>query len=297
MKKSVTIVVILFFAGTVFAQEAAVPDTVKYWHKTGQVNLAFSQVSLTNWAAGGDNSISASGVVRFEADYSKNNSSWDSYILTGFGISKIGSEGFFKNDDKLELFSKYGYKASKKWYYSFVLNGRTQFAPGYKSKEDRTNKISDFLSPGYLTAALGMDYKPGNAFALFLSPVSSRFTAVIDDSLSAAGAFGVDPGKKLRAEFGGFIKAIYKKDNVIQNVNIGTTLDLFSNYLNHPERVDVNWDLLMTLKVNKFIAVTLSTQLIYDYDVKFTEMVNNLPVQKAKVQFKEGLGIGISANF
>lgn len=297
MKKSVLVATILFFAGFVYAQDKPAGDTTRFWQTTGQVNLAFSQVSLTNWAAGGDNSLSANGVARLEADYSKNKSEWDSYILTGYGLSKIGSESFFKNDDKLELFSKYGYQASKKWFYSAVLNGRTQFAPGYKSKEDRNTKISDFLSPGYLTAALGMDYKPNSAFALFLSPVSSRFTFVIDDSLSNAGAFGVDPGKKLRPEFGGFVKAIYKKDNVIKNVNIGTTLDLFSNYLDHPGRVDVNWDLLLTMKVNKFIAVTLSTQVIYDYDVKFTEIVNNLPVQKAKVQFKEGFGLGISANF
>jgi hypothetical protein len=297
MKKGLLITAILFYNGYLFAQTATDPDTVKYWHNTGQINLSFSQISLTNWAAGGDNSIAANGLVRLEADYSKNKTSWDSYILTGYGVSKIGSEGFFKNDDKLELLSKYGYKAGKNWFYSVVLNAKTQFAPGYKSKEDRTNKISDFLSPAYLTAAIGMDYKPNADFALFLSPISTRYTTVIDDSLSAAGAFGVDPGKKLRTEFGGYIKLIYKKDNIIQNVNIGTNLDLFTNYLEHPERVDVNWDLLLTMKINKFLAVTLNTQLIYDYDTKFTEIVDNVQVQKAKVQFKESLGLGISANF
>ncbi len=298
MKRTLILLSTLFYFSTVYAQSQENPeDTVKYWKYNGQISLSFSQVSLTNWAAGGDNSITANGLVRLESVYTKDKSSWDSYILAGYGLTKLGDGSVMKNDDKLELLSKYGYKASKRWDYSAVINGRTQFAPGYKNMLERTDKISDFFAPAYLTVSLGMDYKPSDAFALFLSPITTKFTFVMDDSLSMAGAYGVDPGKKVRKEFGGFVKMIFKKDNIIRNVSLSSNLDLFSNYIDHPERVDVNWDMLMTLKVNKFLAVTINTQLIYDYDIKFIEMVNNLPVKKSKVQFKELAGLGLTANF
>ncbi len=298
MKKILSILVLLFFAGLIKAQSSVnSPDTVRYWNNTGQFNLAFSQVSLTNWAAGGQNSFSGNALARYEAVYTKNKSSWDSYILTAYGLTRQGGGHFIKNDDRLELFSKYGYQAVSHWDYAAVLDFKTQFTPGYSNAQELTGRISDFMAPGYLTASIGMDYKPSKVFALFLSPVTSRFTFVRDDSLSAAGAYGVDPGKKMRTEFGGYVKMILNKENLIPNVNVASTLDLFSNYEDHPERVDVNWDLLVGMKINKYLSVTLNTDLIYDYNIKFQEIVNNVPVEKAKVQFKEVLGLGFSANF
>lgn len=298
MKRTFLVFALIFLTGAVMAQnDSTVVDTVKLWNYNGQINFAFSQVSLTNWAAGGDNSFSGNGLIRLEAVYAKDKSAWDSYILAGYGVTKIGGDGLVKNDDKLEILSKYGYKASKNWKYSVVINGRTQFSPGYKDNREKITRISDFMAPGYLTASLGMDYKPKKAFALFLSPVTAKFTFVEDDSLSSAGAYGVDPGKRFRSELGGFIKMIYNKENIVPSVNVNTTVDLFTNYLDHPERIDVNWDLLIAMKVNKFLSVTINTQLIYDYDIKFVEIVNNLPVEKAKVQFKEVFGVGFSASF
>jgi hypothetical protein len=298
MKRTFIMSALIFFASHLVAQDQPVPlDTVRYWKTGGQIGLAFSQVSLTNWAAGGQNSFSGNGLFRFNARYSKKMSEWDSYILTGYGVMKQGNGKLIKNDDKLELFSKYGYKAGKSWYYSGVLNFKSQFAPGYENPQEMTNKISDFFSPAYLIASIGMDFKPNGNFSLYLSPVTSRFTFVLNDSLSGAGAYGVTPGKKLRNEFGGFIKVIYKKDNLIKNVNLGTTLDLFSNYLDHPERIDVNWELFIAMKVNKLLTVTLNTQLIYDYDIKFKEINNGVTENKPKVQFKEIFGLGLSYSF
>jgi hypothetical protein len=298
MKRTFLLSAIIFYATQLLAQvQPVASDTVKYWKTGGQIGLAFSQVSLTNWAAGGQNSFSGNGLFRINARYSRDKSEWDSYLLTGYGVMKQGDGNLIKNDDKLELFSKYGYKAGKAWYYSGVMNFKSQFAPGYENPQEATNLISDFFSPAYLIASIGMDFKPNSEFSLYLSPVTSRFTFVLNDSLSLKGAYGVKPGEKMRSEFGGFIKIIYKKDNLLKNVNLATTLDLFSNYLDHPERVDVNWELFIAMKVNKLLTVTLNTQLIYDYDIKFKEIENGLTVEKPKVQFKEIFGLGLSYNF
>ena len=116
---------------------------------------------------------------------------------------------------------------------------------------DRT-KISNFMAPGYLNISLGMDYKPSDAFSLLLSPVTGKFTFVLDDDLSAAGSFGLDPGQKSRGELGGYVKMAFKKE-VLKNVTLDTNIDLFSNYLDHPQYIDVNWNLLLNFKVNDFL--------------------------------------------
>ena len=52
------------------------------------------------------------------------------------------------------------------------------------------------------------------------------------------------------------------------------------------------------LKVNKFITANISTQLLYDYDIKFegTDESGNI-IEEERIQFKEILGIGFSFKF
>ena len=44
--------------------------------------------------------------------------------------------------------------------------------------------------------------------------------------------------------------------------------DLYSNYLENPQNVDVFWTNVVTLKVNKCLNVTYNFDLIYDDDVR-----------------------------
>ncbi|HLF32948.1 MAG TPA: DUF3078 domain-containing protein [Cyclobacteriaceae bacterium] len=297
MKQTFCTLAFLFYAGFVFAQDTANPaDTTKFWKTGGQIGLSFSQVSLTNWAAGGENSLSTNGLLRLTAVYTKDRSVWDSYILAGYGFSKQGDRNFIKNDDRMELFSKYGYQAGKTWYYTAVINFRSQFTPGYSNPYEQVTRISDFFSPAYLTASLGMDYKPNEFFSVFISPATLKMTVVNDDSLSAAGAYGVDSLKTFRGEGGGFVKVIFKKDNLIKNVNLSTTLDLFSNYFNNPEKIDVNWEVFIAMKVTKLLTVTLNTQLLYDYDIRFADE-NDPLILEDKVQFKEVFGLGLAYSY
>lgn len=290
---------ILFLVScTAYGQnEEQASDTVKAWKFGGNIGLAFSQVSLTNWAAGGDNSLSATGNLRLSAIYKKDKNEWENYFLTSYGLQKIGKDPYRKNEDKIEFISKYGHKLSSKWLYTANLNFRTQWNEGFKDKEDSL-KFSDFFAPAYLTAALGLDFKPNANFALLLAPISTKFTFVADDSLASLGSFGVTPGDKFRAEFGGLIKLLFIKKGIIKNVDLSTNLDLFSNYTERPERIDVNWEVIIDMNINEFLTATFSTYLIYDYDVKFTEIDEiGVPYEKDKVQFKEILAVGLTYKF
>ncbi|MBK6640251.1 MAG: DUF3078 domain-containing protein [Bacteroidetes bacterium] len=303
-----TISTIAVVSSSSMAQETAAVDTS--WKTGGIIGLNFTQVSLSNWAAGGQNSISGIALFNYYANYNKGKNIWDNSIDLGYGLTQNGDADPIKSEDKIDLATKYGRYAFKHWYYSALLGFKSQFTPGYNYPDDST-KISNFMAPAYITLALGMDYKPNDNFSVMIAPVTGRIIIVNDEDLADAGAFGVDPaeynelfekvkdGEKMRTEFGASIRALYKKD-IIENVNLQTKLELFSNYLEDPQNIDVNWEVLISMKVNKYITATLATQLIYD-DNTIIAVDNNsdgiIDEAGPRTQFKEVLGVGFSYKF
>jgi len=289
MKKIKLTLGLLLLAALTIAQDPADGDTL--WKVTGVTSLSMSQLSLTNWAAGGENSFSGNALIKISPDYDNGTLNWDNDLTLGFGLLKQGDSNARKSDDQIELSSKFGYRASKNWLYTALLSFRTQFADGYADPDDLNTKISGFMAPGYLNFSLGMDYKPTDGFTLLIAPLSSKMTFVLDETLSNAGFYGVSAGESLRGEFGGYIKVAYKRE-ILKNVLLDTKIDFFSNYIDNPQYVDVNWDLLLTFKVNEFISATLMTQLIYDYDIKFGPAPG-----EPEIQFKELFGLGLTYMF
>ncbi|HQB78835.1 MAG TPA: DUF3078 domain-containing protein [Tenuifilaceae bacterium] len=289
--------------GKLKAQSA---DTLKGWKKGGVIGFNLAQTSLTNWAAGGEKSVAINGMFSVFANYKSEKSAWDNSLDLGYGVLNQGeSDEFRKTDDKIDFLSKYGRKAYKNFYYAALFNAKTQMTRGYKYADDGTEtKISNIFAPAYFVAALGMDYKPNAYLSVFAAPITGKVTVVNDESLSNAGAFGVDPGSKSKSEFGGYVRMIYSKNDftqaILKNVTFTTKLDLFSNYIEDPQNIVVNWETLIALKVNKYINVNLMTHLIYDDKVLFDVDDNNdgiVEKQIAKVQFKEIFGVGLSYKF
>jgi hypothetical protein len=310
MKKIIVLTLISVFFGSVLSaqiteKEDALKkintDTVNGWKKGGMFTLTFGQSSFTNWAAGGINSISVNGAANLFANYMKDNLSWDNTLDLGYGIQKQGKKDNAltqKTDDKFDFASKLGIKATDKLYYAALMNFRTQFTNGYNYPDDST-VISAFMAPGYLLFAAGIDYKPNKNLSVFIAPLTSKTTFVKDQTLSDAGAYGVDAGKSVRNEFGGYLKAVYAKD-IMKNVSFNTKLDLFSNYLHNPQNIDVNWEVLIGMKINKYLTANLNTQLLYDDDILVPVDTNDDGINDGtgkRVQFKEILGIGFSVKF
>ena len=295
MKKSIlTLALGLIVSFGMMAQEEA--EAEKTWKTGGSGSFAFSQVSLSNWSAGGENSLSGNLLINLFANYKKGNSTWDNTLDFGYGNMKQGDQDWRKTDDKLELASKYGLYAFDHWYYSALVNFKTQISTGYEYSDDLDvpdMEISQFLAPAYLNIALGMDYKPNDNFSALISPLSGKITIVNDDTLSAVGAFGVEPGDKTRSEFGAYAKIAYKKE-IMENVSFGTKLDLFSNYLEDPQNIDINWEVLIMMKINKYLSASITTTLIYDDDI---DIIDDQGKKSPEIQFKEVLGIGFSYNF
>jgi len=306
MKKIILLILLVSSLGA-YAQK----DTL--WTTNGLFGINGSQSSFTNWAQGGENSLALSGNIILGAHYKKGKNIWDNMLIYNLGASQIGSGKLKKTEDKIEINSKFGHEASKNWYYSLLFNFKTQSLIGYEYPTDTTQvMISGFLAPAYVKLGLGMDYKPNDNFSLYLSPATARWIIVNDQNLADAGAFGVEKaevdtagniipgtGKTLKTEVGAYLRLAFSKD-VLKNVNLGTILELYSDYLDNPQNIDVDWQLIITMKVNDYLNAQIKTHLIYD---------DNTPVGiddngdgafdrfGPRTQFSEQLSLGLVYKF
>jgi hypothetical protein len=291
-------------------------DTTRGWKKGGVIALYLSQTSLTNWAAGGQNSFAVNGLFSVFANYKNDKTVWDNSLDIGYGLLKQGKESdYMKTDDKFDLLSKYGREAFKNFYYAALLNFKTQMSVGKDYAKD-TAKISNFLAPAYIIGAVGMDFKPNTYLSAFVAPLTGKITIVNDQDLANAGAFGVEKatydnsgnmvkkGEKSKSEFGGYIRLIFSKNDfkneLLKNVSFTSKIDFFSNYVHNPQNVDISWETQIAFKVNKYITVNINTHLVYDDDVAVAIDKNGdgIPEESGpRVQFKEILGVGFTYKF
>jgi len=266
-------------------------DTIpKVWKTGGIFTLNVAQGTLSNWVGGGDKfTLSVLGFLNLYAFYKEGRHVWDNNLDLGYGFTKTTSLGERKADDRIDLYSKYGYEIAPKWYLSGLLNFRTQFAKGYRYSKDSLDRDVKTLSsasfaPAYLLLSVGIDYRPVDYFSVFISPLTERLLFVTNDSLSSVGAYGVDPGKKVKSEIGAFLSAKFNKE-VAKNIVYTSRLDLFSNYKRNPQNVDLYFTNVLAMKVNRFISANIALDLLYDDDAI------------KKLQVRELFGAGFSAKF
>ena len=265
------------------------------WAKGLKMNISGSQTSLNNWVAGGQNSISVNGFLNSFLRYGHEKYVWENTLDLGYGVIKQGKKDFFKSDDRVEFNTKVGYPVKNNLKITGLINFKTQMAPGYASPDDLT-VISHRLSPAYTLGAVGIDGSWIEGLSVFIAPITGKTTYVGNEALVAAGSFGLDPGQSFRAELGGYIRTVYKTQ-FKEDLSLTNKLDLFSNYLDGPQFVDVNWAVLFLVTLNKYLTASLQTHLIYDHDILIgadTDGDNVADEFKPRVQFKEIIGIGLT---
>lgn len=290
MKKVVAL--ILTSAFSLFAVAAQDKQPSK-WKGEGTAAVNMTQVSLSNWAAGGDNSIAFDLHFNYTLDYKYKKSLWQNRLELSYGLNDTKSDGTRKINDKIYLSSNYGYNIGKNWYASMLMTFQSQFDKGYDYKITPHMSISKFLAPGYLTIGPGFSWTPKDWFKLNLSPATLRITFVLDDDLSNAGAYGVDPGKNLLIQFGGDVMMEFNKE-ILKNMTLYSRLNLFSNYLDDPQNIVVHWDNKLNMKINKWFSANLEFNMIYDDNVKIESKKGRIG---PRLQVKETLGVGLQLSF
>ncbi|RZM18150.1 MAG: DUF3078 domain-containing protein [Pedobacter sp.] len=269
-------------------------DTVvAKWKKGGMYGLNISQGSLSNWAAGGDDfSLAVNSALSLFAFYKEGKHSWDNTFDFNLGYVNTTSLGSRKNDDRFDVLSKYGYNIAPKLDLAGLVNFRSQLFKGYTYDETSRSLASNLFAPAYLLVSAGLDYKPVEGLSIFVSPITSRWVIVMDDTLSAKGAYGVDPGKKSINEIGAFASINYIKE-ISKTVSYKARLDLFSNYKKNPKNIDINMTNLLSVKLTRVLSATYSLDLIYDDDVRLFGENNTSP----GLQIKSLIGVGLLLKF
>ncbi len=291
--------------------------TDKGWVDRGSLSINTTQTYLSNWAAGGNSAINVSGLANYSFFYRDEKHNWDNIINLAYGRSVIGlNEPSIKTDDKLDITSKYGRRATPNWSYTGMFNFKSQFAPGYVAgmrglPDLSRGKISDWLSPAYFTLAAGMDFIKERKFTCFLSPFTCKGTIVKNQSLADAGQFGVEPaeydgegnitsqGKNLRLEYGSYVRMGFSQ-SWKEKYRLDSKAELFSSYLNNPGNIDFNIESVLACQFNKYLACSMILQMMYDDDiilVKSPAYTDNNgtfhPERRGPgLQFKEVLAIG-----
>lgn len=284
--------------GRLVAQETPVVDSVEKgpWTTGGSVAVNFNQVALSNWSGGGENTVTVGGLIGLMAHMDDGKGHWANDLELGYGLTKIGDADLRKSNDKLTFVSKYDYNATTTLFYSGLVDFRTQMTDGFDygtiDSLGEPKKISELLAPGYLSVGLGMTWKPTASFEILVAPISNRLIIVLDDQLSAAGAFGVDPGRKLESELGATSRLKFAKE-IFENVSYDSKLNLFAPYENFTTVV-VTWENLLNLRVNDFLTTSISLEVRYDEAVDITR--DDGTVGPA-TQVKEALSVGVGYSF
>jgi hypothetical protein len=295
MKRLFLALIAIGMSAALFAAEPAA-DTAKtktkaVWNKGLSATIGFSQLSLTNWAAGGAGQLTLNTFADLFANMTKGRFLWTNELQAGYGFIESFDTGYKKSDDRLIFDSKLGYKAAEKLYLSAVLDFRTQFARGYSGDEI----VSNILAPAYTTLGLGIDFTPVKNVSINVAPITGKVTMVNEPELRYR--YGNAYDQFARFELGAQVKVDAKLE--VENFKVGTTLVLFSDYLNKPQNIKVNWDVNAEAKISKFFSVTLRTNMIYDDNILLNKRKvlpggDVVEYQAAGIQFKELFTIGFT---
>lgn len=252
---------LLFVVSGVFAQETAT-DSTKHWTRKGVFTFLANQSSFSNWQAGGQNNFAGNVGINYDFNYKNGDWNWDNKIILAYGLTKIKGADTQKTDDRIELNSLLGKKASGEWFYSAFFNFKTQMDTGL-DPATQTVKISHFFSPAYFQFGPGMLWKKSDNLKVNFAPATSKLIMVHDHFTEFGSSFGVEQGETTRYELGAAVNGYYKF-NLMENVSVENTLNFYSNYLEDPQNVDIDYQLNIVMKINKFLSTNFAFQTIYD---------------------------------
>ena len=300
--KKVILLAFLLANTLIFAQDNDT-EAEAGWKNTGKITFLMNQSAFSNWQPGGDNSFSGNLNFNYDLNYTKNGWVFDNKVIATIGITAIGDDEPKKTDDRLEINSILGRKLTTYWNFSFFNNFKTQFLNGNDFSNDNNsdevvleNPTSGFFKPAYLSFGPGFFWKKSDDLSLNIAPVTSRFTFVTrevftlgDDGLTFVSSnevetFGVKPGETTRYEFGMNIRGYYRV-NLMENISVENILTLFSDYIDKPQNVDVDYTMNLVMKINDAFSTNLTFQGVYD---------NNA---YSALQVKQTFGLGISYLF
>ncbi len=259
MKKMLLVLIACNFVS--FAQDKQ-EKTPSNWTKKGVFTFLANQSSFSNWQAGGQNNFAGNVGVNYDFNYKNGDWNWDNKFIAAYGLTKIKGAPTQKTDDRVEFNSLLGKKASGYWFYSAFFNFKTQMDTGL-DPATQSVKISHFFSPAFFQFGSGMLWKKSDNLKVNFAPATSKLILVHDHFTEFTTSFGVEKGATSRYELGAAVNGYYKF-NLMENVSVENILNLYTNYLEDPQNVDMDYQLNVVMKINKVLSTNFAFQTIYD---------------------------------
>ena len=296
MNRSILFLIIFFNLINLYSQEEIKKDSLETnWNLSGKFTFLGNQSSYSYWTAGGQTSVSGTIKIDYDFNYDKEGWNWDTKLISAYGLNSIGGSKFLKKtDDKFEINSLLGKKFTNNlignWSYSSFINFKTQWTKGYRFRknsqgEEERTELTRFFSPAYLQVGVGLYWKKNKDFWINMAPFTGRliivnryFTNNLEDNKRY---FGVKKGKNSRFELGASIRSYFKFE-LVENVYVTNRISLYSDYLDNPANIDLDYTINTIMKVNKYLTTNLIIQFIYDHN------------SVKRLQVREVMGIGIS---
>lgn len=210
---------------------------------------------------------------------------------------------FSKLQDFLKVNSMYGYRLSKDSTFSIVagVDLQTQATPSYVDSEGQVPGVflkdirkssinpirSRFFSPATVVTHISLGIRPNEKLFFSYAPFAYKGILVLDDNVAQlvgkVDANGLPiatvHGNKVEIingqptfknslhQLGSYFLATYKDAFKKGLFSVNARLELYSNYLNKPEKLDVTGQAQFNLRIIKGLNLSYSVYVFYDYDV------------------------------
>lgn len=257
------------------------------WRFHGNGSLQFTQLHFSgNWYKGGENNMNLQSNLEFNFNYdNREYVQWDNRIEIREGINTTPSDtehSYKMSSDLFRLNSKIGLRAIKYWYYTFETTFSSQFFTAYETNSNK--KISSLLSPGTLSASIGMDFKLNKKkfnISAFIGPLAYELRFIKDREIDET-RYGIDRGKFSQHTYGSRIKSTWEW-KILSYLTYRSYLEWFTNY----ERVEFNWENTIDFIINKHLKTSFFSHIRFDDNVRRKE-------GDSYFQFKDQFNFGIS---
>lgn len=279
-QKNLILFFILFSSSIIFANTDSA--SIGTWTPKAIAGLNISQLSLTNWAKGGDNSFTWTLIGDIGYDYKSSNWNFKNSLKIAYGRTKLGTEDFKTNDN--ELFIENVLSKNIGWvvdpYFSNTI--RTSVTEGFDYKQTPAVKIADFFDPGYIVQSLGFTYDQDK---IIQTRLGVAFQEIIANNQSLLYTDNKETAEVEKFKFETGLESVTTLTlNLDQNIQFKSALRLFSRF-ESLDVWDVRWDNSFVAKVNNYINVNLNVLLVYEKNVT--------PL----TQLKQALQLGIVYTF
>ncbi len=250
-----------------------------YWSPSGVLGVNASQVSFSNWAQGGENTISWTFFSNLGLDYNSPEWKFLNKLKLAYGRTKTGETDFKTNDNELYLETVLSYNVGWKVDPFFSNTVRTSLSKGFNYKVTPSVQIADFFDPGYISQSLGFTYNPSKKFNVRLGialqeTFTSKFTQYSDDPKTT------NDVEKFKLETG--LETVSGTEmNIEENLLFTSFLRLFTRF-DALDVWDVRWDNTVTAKITKYLNVNLNILVLYEKS------------QSPKTQLKQALQMGFT---